>query len=161
MFNNNVTQTYNFQDASQEIIIMMLGAFLLGCLLTWLLNKLFGKDYSTENSSYRYDKKNHQIEPLSRSPVKQANTTSDVRIVKKPTNQITKAVPNVDDLTKLSGINKESLFLLKKHGISSFTSLRDIKTNDLLSIQQNSQTQNRVIETWPHQASLAAKGDWS
>ena len=45
MFSDNVTQNYNFQDASQEIVIMLLGAFLLGSLLTWLLSKLVYKNY--------------------------------------------------------------------------------------------------------------------
>ena len=53
MFNSNTLQTYNFKDASQEIIIMILGAFLLGCLLTWLLSKLFKKDYH-DNDTHNF-----------------------------------------------------------------------------------------------------------
>ena len=44
MFNNTVTQTYNLQDATLEILIMLVGAFLLGCVVTWFLLKLFAKE---------------------------------------------------------------------------------------------------------------------
>ena len=161
MFNDNVTQTYNFQDASQEIIIMLLGAFLLGCLLTWLLNKLYNNDYSAENNSYRYEEKQMEMEPLKQSSVGAVDTTSDVRIVKQPTNPISKTIPRNDDLLKISGIDTYALTELKKQGITSFTSLRDIKSEDLKSFQQKRETHKRVIETWPHQANLAAKGDWT
>ncbi|MGK0272457.1 MAG: putative flap endonuclease-1-like 5' DNA nuclease [Cocleimonas sp.] len=161
MFNNNVAQTYNFQDASQEIIIMLLGAFLLGALLTWLLSKLLNKDYSHENSAYRYEHQgNDEINTLSQTPASQAATTSDVRIVDKPTNPI-KTEPIPDDLTKISGVDTEMQNKLKKIGVTSFANLSDFKTKDLIAFQEKQTTNKREIDTWPHQASLAAKGEWS
>jgi len=161
MFNDNITQTFNFQDASQEIVIMLLGAFLLGSLLTWLLNKLFNKDYSVENNAYRYQHlSNDEINTLNQTHVSQANTTNEVRIVDKPTNPI-KIRSSVDDLTKISGIDAKMQDELKKIHIESFTDLRDIKTKDLLAFQQNQTTHKREIETWPHQANLAASRDWN
>ncbi len=161
MFNDNVTQTYSFQDASQEIVIMLLGAFLLGSLLTWLLSKLFNKDYSVVKNSYRYEhQSNDEINTLKQTHSSQANTTSEVRIVDKPTNPV-KTVVAADDLTKISGIDTEMQSKLKKIGIGSFTDLRDIKTKELTAFQQKQLTHKREIETWPHQASLAAKGDWN
>jgi len=161
MFNDNITQTFNFQDASQEIVIMLLGAFLLGSLLTWLLNKLFNKDYSVENNAYRYQHlSNDEINTLNQTHVSQANTTNEVRIVDKPTNPI-KILSSVDDLTKISGIDAKMQDELKKIHIESFTDLRDIKTKDLLAFQQNQTTHKREIETWPHQANLAASRDWN
>jgi len=161
MFNDNVTQTYSFQDASQEIVVMLLGAFLLGSLLTWLLSKLFNKDYSVENNAYRYQhQNNNEINTLKQPQIAQANTTNEVRIVDKPTNPI-KPKSFADDLTKISGIDTEMQGELKKNDIASFADLRDIETKDLIAFQQNQPIHKREIETWPHQASLAAKGDWT
>ncbi len=161
MFNDNVAQTYNFKDASQEIIIMLLGAFLLGALLTWLLSKLFSKDYSVDNNNYRYQNQgNHEINTLSQSPNSHASTTSEVRIVDKPSNPI-KAENIPDDLSKISGLDSTMQAKLKKMGISSYAHLRDIKSKDLIAIQQNKESNKKEIETWPHQAGLAAKGDWN
>ncbi|MEH6456347.1 MAG: hypothetical protein V7749_08495, partial [Cocleimonas sp.] len=161
MFNNNIAQTYSFQDASQEIIIMLLGAFLLGALLTWLLSKLFKKDYTVRNNSYRYGHKgNDEISTLKQPHSSKLTTTSDVRIVDKPTNPI-KKVTAADDLTKIGGIDRIMQGELKNIGVSSFAELRDIKTTELMAFQQNQPNHKREIETWPHQASLAAKGDWN
>lgn len=162
MFNGNVTQTYNFQDASYEIIFMLLGAFLLGSLLTWLLHKLFNRDYSVENNAYRYEHQgNDEINTLKQSHPHQAQTTGEVRIVDKPSHQQPKIVSAPDDLTKISGIDANMQTELSKFNIKSYADLRDIDTQDLKAIQNNKLENKRVIETWPHQASLAAKGDWN
>ncbi len=42
MFQNDVTKNYEFQDATLEILIMLAGAFLLGCLFCWALRQLGG-----------------------------------------------------------------------------------------------------------------------
>ena len=43
MFQNDVTKNYQLQDATLEILIMLAGAFLLGCLFCWALRKLRGE----------------------------------------------------------------------------------------------------------------------
>jgi len=161
MFSDNVSKTYNFQDASQEIIIMLLGAFLLGSLLTWLLSKFFSGDYSVENNAYRYEnQKNSESNLLRQNTNLQASTTSDVRIVERPTLQKAKIVTAPDDLTKISGIDHKLQSELKTYNITTYADLRDISNADLKAIQGKQQTHKREVETWPHQASLAAKGEW-
>lgn len=161
MFNGNVTQTYNFQDASYEIIIMLLGAFLLGSLLTWLLHKLFSKDYTIENDGYRYDLQgDDEISMLKQSHNQKNSTTSDVKIVDKPTLSQPKTTATPDDLTKISGIDSAMEVELSNINIKSYAQLRDINTDDLKSLQHKHAVKKREIETWPHQASLAAKGEW-
>jgi len=161
MFSNNVTQTYNFQDASQEIIIMLLGAFLLGALLTWLLSKLFNKDYQVENGTYRYQSHDSdEISTLKHAHTSQTSTTGEVRIVEQPSNPA-KSLSINDDLTKISGIDKRMQVKLEQHGISSYAELRDIDSKALTDFQQKQKYHKKEIETWPHQASLAAKGEWS
>lgn len=159
MFNHNITQTYSFQDASQEIIIMLLGAFLLGALLTWLLSRLFNKDYHVENSTYRYqDHNNDEINSLKQTHTGKTNTTGEVRIVKRPTNP---AKTIADDLTRISGIDTKMQDELKNINISSYAELRDIDAESLSNLQKNHISHKKEIETWPHQASLATKGDWN
>lgn len=38
MFEHAVTKTHDLKDASLELIIMLAGAFLLGCLFCWALS---------------------------------------------------------------------------------------------------------------------------
>jgi hypothetical protein len=37
MFEHAVTKTHDLKDASLELIVMLAGAFLLGCLFCWAL----------------------------------------------------------------------------------------------------------------------------
>ena len=37
MFEHAVTKTHDLKDASLELLIMLAGAFLLGCLFCWAL----------------------------------------------------------------------------------------------------------------------------
>lgn len=37
MFEHAVTKTFEMKDASLELLIMLAGAFLLGCLFCWAL----------------------------------------------------------------------------------------------------------------------------
>lgn len=166
MFNNDVTKNYNHQDATSEILIMLLGAFLLGCLLCWLLKKLFSKDevHNIQSANLDSDKyKQTLVAPKVNEAKYVPQTTGDVRIVK---NNKEKAysTPRIDDLTKISGLTPEAQTTLKQQGVKSFTDLRDIKKQSLQSLQDKlvtMDTNRKDIETWPHQASLAAKGDWN
>lgn len=156
MFSNNLTQTYSQQDATLEILVMLAGAFLLGSLLSWLIMKLRdSEDVSLQNHAQSLA--NNKYTP---------QTTGSPRIVGTPTNkpESTYRTPRVDDLTKISGINSDVQAVLKKEGINSFIDLRDIKSQTLKLIQDKklpNTSNKRQIETWPHQASLAAKGEWN
>ncbi len=160
MFNNDVNQNYNHQDATNEILIMLLGAFLLGYLMCWLLIKLFknNKSHNSQSTILQTETNNQPLSEAKYVP----QTTGDVRIVKN-NNVKAYSTPRIDDLTKISGVSDEMQTILKQKGINSFTDLRDIKPESLKSIQDNliaKDTNKKEIETWPHQASLAAKGDW-
>ncbi len=160
MFNYDITRTYNHQDASLEIIIMLAGAFLLGCVLCWLIRKLVAEN--SHDLQFSSNQHHHQeLYDIKHGP----QTTSTPRVVKSAAAQSesTHRTPRIDDLTKLSGIDSDIQSALKKEGINSFTDLRDIKRQILKKIQENSpklRANKKEVETWPHQASLAAKGDW-
>ncbi len=167
MFNNDVTQSYNNQDATGEILIMLLGAFLFGCLMCWLLRKLFSESDSSQGiSSTHLHSESHA----------QSEVTSNVRDSNHSTQMADKAhtvksnkdkpysTPRIDDLTKITGITPKVQSTLKHEGIHSYTDLRDIGRHSLQYLQDklvDANTNKKEIETWPHQASLAAKGDWN
>ncbi len=168
MFEKAVTQSYNQQDATLEILVMLAGSFLLGCILCWLI-----RSYRSRNSSYINGAQNNDTStavethsPSSRlrnndtsEPII-GNTTSKPRAVTAPSpSRSSYATPRTDDLTKIDGITSKLQEQLKQNGISSFTDLRDAnKENHSLSSLLN--IDSKVVDTWPHQASLAAKGDW-
>ena len=157
MFKNDITQTYNLQDASYEIIIMLAGAFLLGYILSWLINK-----YNSEkNNQLQFTSEQQSLHKINGTNTS-LGTTSTPRIVNnRPATESTYRTPRIDDLTKITGIDFDIQSALKKQGINSYIDLRDIKRQTLLTIQQGSPKLNKKeTETWPHQASLAAKGEW-
>ncbi|MEB8432224.1 helix-hairpin-helix domain-containing protein [Cocleimonas sp. KMM 6892] len=168
MFNNDVTKNYNNQDATGEILVMLVGAFLLGCLLCWLFKKLFSENdgavHSSNSSNLSANNyKQSIVSPKVEEPKYVPQTTGEVRIIKSNDDRIY-SKPRIDELTKISGITPEVQTILKQEGVNSFTDLRDIKRETLQSLQERLVTNNtnrKEIETWPHQASLASKGDWN
>ncbi len=169
MFENAVTQTYNQQDASMEILVMLAGSFLLGSLLGWLINsfKARSSDMGTSKKSNdglitttdagtlsNITEKTELSEPLI------GNTASKPRAVI-PASPVHSnfSTPRIDDLTKIDGITSKIQEQLKKNGICSFTDLRDAN-NESLNLSSLLNIDSKIVDTWPHQASLAAKGDW-
>jgi len=175
MFKSDVTQTYNQQDATMEILIMLAGAFLLGCLLCWLMRKLFSNDdqiLATENGNINTHSNNGRDTPqtLTSSNRQQASVvTKNTKATTTTKSQSTSAnynnynTPRTDDLTKISGINTEVQSELKSRGIRSYIDLRDSNKQSIvetLKTPSAKHTSTKEAQTWPHQASLAAKGEW-
>ncbi len=169
MFNNDVTQTYTQQDATLEILVMLAGAFLLGCLLCWLIHKLMGfnkqtlaineTSQSSNVNDYEHTSTASSLKPQSLTSSNQANVPT-VTNKTMPTHYST---PRIDDLTKISGINTEVETELRSRGIKSYTDLRDSSKKPIIDILGTNSGKHlfiKEVETWPHQASLAAKGEW-
>lgn len=162
MFNNDVTQSYNHQDATMEILVMLAGAFLLGCLLCWLIRKLL------ETNKHELAAVNVSTQSTNSEPVSLREVPDDAN--KKQSNtqveniaSTTYTTPKIDDLTKISGINLDIESELRDRGIKSYTDLRDSKKQDIINTLKSSSakfTSKKEAQTWPHQASLAAKGEW-
>jgi predicted flap endonuclease-1-like 5' DNA nuclease len=165
MFEKAVTQTYNQNDATLEILVMLAGSFLLGCLLCWLIRSF--KSRSTNNSINTEDNamtvEAHSLSSLQKNEASEptiGNTASKPRAVTAPSStRSSYTTPRTDDLTKIDGITPKLQEQLKESGINSFTDLRDANKESLnLSTLLN--TDSKIVDSWPHQASLAAKGDW-
>ncbi|MEE9444604.1 MAG: helix-hairpin-helix domain-containing protein [Cocleimonas sp.] len=164
MFENAVTQTYTQQDATLEILTMLGGAFLLGCLLCWLIRGgLEAKNKTSNNQSDHVDTLTPQ-EVTERSSSKTSsaigNNASKPRTVVTPSaSGSSYTTPKIDDLTKITGINTNIQEQLKANGINSFTDLRD-SNKESLGLSSALNLDSKEIESWPHQASLAEKGEW-
>lgn len=159
MFNNDVTQTYNHLDASAEILIMLAGAFLLGCLLCWLFREYLQSNNAHKVSSGGYDdnintqnfSKSSLIRESSELP---ANNLLDDQLPPKKQHS---------DFTIVNGITPKIEKALREKNINSYSDLRDIDKKTLSEIQNLSAldtSTKKMVKTWPHQATLAAKGDW-
>ena len=169
MFKSDVSQTSNQQDATMEILIMLAGAFLLGCLLCWLLRKLFSNGnqaLATVNGNISTHSNNGTPQTLTSSNRQQASVVTKTKVTATTSNQSTSAnynTPRIDDLTKISGINTEVQSELKKRDIRSYIDLRDSDKQSIvetLKTPSAKYTSKKEAQTWPHQASLAAKGEW-
>jgi len=160
-----LNQTYNQQDATLEILIMLAGAFLLGCLLCWLIRKLIGlnkQELATNENTHR----THASDRTKISTPPQALTGSNrvtEHAVTKNSTPTHYSTPRIDDLTKISGINIDTENELRNRGIKSYTDLRDSSKQsiiDTLETTSGKSVSKKEAQTWPHQASLASKGEW-
>jgi len=176
MFTNDVTQTYNHLNASAEIFIMLLGSFLLGCLLCWLLKQFFINN-NTINAISAINDVNVNNEPLNtrlKTEVNQANSSSQNKIntnkktdtslaSDKQTSVPVDTSKNISDFKIINGITSEIETHLRNKNINSYSDLRDIDNRTLHEILNSSALNDatkKTIKTWSHQAALAAKGDW-
>ncbi len=153
MFNNDVTHTYTQQDATLEILVMLTGAFLLGCLVCWLIRKLIGSDNQTVAVN----------ETSTRVNFREAQAIASTSVSSQKRQPVHYSAPRIDDLTKISGINTETETELRSRGIKSYTDLRDSSKHSIiatLSTESGKNVSAKEAQTWPHQASLAAKGEW-
>lgn len=207
---NNITKTCSGADATWEILTMLTGAFLLGCLLCWLIKKLRGLNKSgldnppTNSGRHGYDDTRHITNNATNNVTNNAtknnrngyndtakgnnaetsslyssngannssrDTTSyqahqsyKARKVEeqKQTSSSPYANPKIDDLKRISSVNEEIASLLRDKGIKSYTDLRDIDHTTLSDVMHspNFNIPKQEVETWPHQSSLAAKGEW-
>jgi small subunit ribosomal protein S2 len=66
-----------------------------------------------------------------------------------------------DDLTQIEGIGPKSASALHKAGIHTYKQLADSAPEQLRGILKESNMRMINPETWPEQASLAAKGEWN
>lgn len=161
---NNLTTTYSGADATWEILIMLTGAFLLGFLLCCLIRKLRGMDNPPGGGKIGHDGDLEKIIKEYTAPKKtpqQANQSYKARKVG-VVDQSTYSTPKIDDLKKVSSIDERIESLLRDKGVKSYIDLRDVEHKTLFEVMDtpNFNVSKQEVETWPHQASLAAKAEW-
>ena len=177
MFTSDVTQTYDHLDASAEILIMLLGAFLLGCLLCWLLRQYLVNNTVKANNGYpdtrsetqatQAGNNNRKAQPniAKKTSVRDSSQTISKKSTntKPASNKRPSLHKNISDFKIINGITPNIENLLRDKNINSYSDLRDIdnKTlNEMLSSSVTNESTKQSVKTWSHQAALAAKGDW-
>jgi len=142
---DNITRSYTLSDASWEIAIMLIGAFILWWILGWLLkpSKQYTKKiitplevWSRSNETYRA----HKI-------WKGVEAPSDVK---------------VDNLQLIEGIGPKIEKHLQKHGVTNFSDVQKegVVWLENILLQWWSRLKMHSPTTWPDQAKLAHEWKW-
>jgi len=127
-------------DASGEIIIMLLGAFLLGAILGWLFRHLFGQDDACKKC-------------IGKGKMAPAASPSKKGVAKSMQ----------DDLKKVEGIGPKIEKLLQRAGIMTWSDLAKASPSRLKGILNDAGKRYQVHDpsTWPEQAGYARDGKWN
>lgn len=143
--------------------LWLLGAFILGLLLGWLLKQLFGGDNDTNDYSSKIKKLEADLaacrKEKSTLAASAAATTASLAAAVVPA----KADDSVkDDLTKVEGIGPKIKGLLNDDGIWSFVQLSKAEVSRIQKVLDAAGPRYRVHKpkTWPAQAKMAAEGKW-
>ena len=141
-------------------VLWLLGAFLLGYILRWLLNKLFPKKFDTSD----YDARIKTLESQLDACHKEKNALAAGAATAASFVAASQADDSVkDDLTKVEGIGPKIKELLNNDGIWSFKQLSESSLERIQKILDDAGPRFRVHnpKTWAQQAKLAAEGKWA
>ena len=139
-----INETYTGSDATLEILIMLLVAFLLGWTLRWLYDRYLFEyidDESIEVEEY-----------------KEAVVKSTPKIIKE---EVILDVNKEDDLKLVEGIGPKIESLLKSANIKTFGELSDATPEQIRNILKDKGGERYAFHdpsTWPDQAKLASEG---
>ena len=148
-------------------LLWLLGAFILGLLLGWLLKQIFGgkKEYTdhtakingleAELNACRKEKRNLIASLTAAATANKA--TESIGITPSAPDDTVK-----DDLTKIEGIGPKIKGLFNDAGIWSFMQLSEAPLDRLEKILEDAGPRYRMHrpKTWAQQAKLAADGKW-
>jgi len=157
-------------------ILWLLGAFILGLLLGWLLRQIFGgktdtTDYDAKINGLEVELKacrNEKSKLLSSLAAATAEAAAAISSAKKPKVASLGATPISaddsvkDDLTKVEGIGPKIKGLFNDAGIWSFVQLSEASIERLQKVLDDAGPRYRMHnpKTWAQQAKLAAEGKW-
>lgn len=142
--------SYGKGTATWEIIIMLLGAFVLGYLLRMLIKRNSKADCSEWENKYnnlKMDYDNHM------------KTHSTPMAAAAPVSSPPK---NPDDLTKIEGVGPKIQELLIAAGLYTWKQVSEVDPSVIKKILDEAGPRFRVHNpsTWPNQAKLAHEGKW-
>ena len=140
-----INETYTGSDATLEILIMLLVAFLLGWTLRWLYDKYLFEYIEDEFVEVEGDNKEDIIK-------------SDPKIIKE---EVALDINKEDDLKLVEGIGPKIESLLKSANIKTFRELSDITPEQIREILREKGGERYAFHdpsTWPDQAKLASEG---
>ncbi len=160
-------------------ILWLLGAFILGLLLGWLLRQIFGgktdtTDYDAKINGLEVELKACRNEKNKLSASFAAATAAAAAAAKSTAKKPKAASASLgatpisaddsvkDDLTKVEGIGPKIKGLFNDAGIWSFVQLSKTPIERLQKVLDDAGPRYRVHnpKTWAQQAKLAAEGKW-
>lgn len=165
MLFENIAQAYDLTDASIEIILMLLWAFILGMLLWWLLKpskyvvqKVVSASAIAWVTSYSSVKKEGGDTNQTVSVVDTSEADTEIQDVKK----VKKPKSEKDNLQMIEGVWPKIEKLMNKHGVRTFADIVDTDVSGLEDILLAGGPRYQVHSptTWPDQARLAKEGKW-
>ncbi len=147
-------------------LLWLLGAFLLGLLLGWLLKQLFGGGSSEGGSDWeaKYLAVKADLDDCrkARADLSAAAMAGGAGAAGASSFAAAAAPTVKDDLKKIEGIGPKIQDLLNNDGIYSFADLAHAAISRLQRILDDAGPAYTVHnpKTWPDQAKLAAEGRW-
>ena len=187
MFQQDVNTTYDLKDATYEIVIMLLVAFILGYLLRWVMSKKSTVMVHTDESSgllVQLGKTQTELEnciqekaslkksltvefsgQIEELKSKLTTTRNDLEDCLAHKAKTTKKIPepgSPDDLKIIEGVGPAIEKILYQAGINSYKSLANSSEETLREVMSNAGSRFKVHDpsTWPEQARLATNGSW-
>lgn len=157
----NVTQKYDASDATWEILLMLLGAFILGYLLRYFISKARYSDLEGELDTLR--RKNNSLQSDLDECRKKKVTAAKVTPAKVAAVSAVAAPvkpSNPDDLKKVEGIGPKIESILNAGGIWTWSALADASQERLTELLHEAFPGSLVHKpgTWPEQAAMARDG---
>lgn len=146
----DITTRYDLSDATIEIVIMLLGAFILGYLLRYFLK-------GSSSDQGRVQELETQLATATNLQEQSHKELEGLRL------KLAGYLPKPEDLKVVEGIGPKIEGLLKEAGIKTWRDLANadvVKIQDLLN-QAGDRYRIHNPNTWPKQARLANDGKWS
>ncbi len=146
-------------DVFSTWLMWLLGAFLLGLLLGWLLKQLLG-GRGNDGDTIDYSAKIKGLEADLAACRKEKNSLVTGAAALAATSKVDDSVK--DDYTKVEGIGPKIKGLLNDDGFWSFKQLSEASIDRLQKILDNAGPRYRVHnpKTWAEQALMAHEGRW-
>ncbi len=138
--------------------IWLLGAFLLGLLLGWILKQLFGGSHDKDTTEY--DAKIRGLESDLAACRKEKNSLVAGAAALAAVSKIDDSVK--DDYTKIEGIGPKIKDLLNTDGLWSFKQLSQAPESRMQKVLDAAGPAYTVHnpKTWAEQAKMAHEGKW-
>lgn len=165
----SASDSYSSENATIEILLMLLVAFILG----WLLRHFTSKDTDNGDSEWKgkYEGLHGEVGGLNN---KISGLTADKSKIQKDLDACLKSKsglkmasmappPNPDNLKKIEGIGPKIEQLLNSGGVYTWAGLSTTDVKFIQNILDNAGPAYKVHNpgTWPEQAKMAAEGKWN
>ncbi|MGI9542309.1 MAG: hypothetical protein ACR2MX_03565 [Cyclobacteriaceae bacterium] len=148
---SDITGSYDGSDATWEILLMLLGAFILGYLVRLFVGKSKYGKYETQIAGLESNLNSANTEKM-----QFASELDDYKA------RFSSKIAKPEDLKVVEGIGPKIESLLKAGGINNWSELANAEINRLKGILSDAGDRYRIHDpsTWPKQANMADNNKW-